>query len=197
MPNPYLIQQTLKDELKNELFGSLASMRCFQIYMQSDGEGAARVARRALELLSRDDLAERGFTMIILAVALQMTGDVKGAKSAVYSAMTDRSARGDNGATFMTRLLNGLCFVHWIDADLKGLSLAAKDSADLGMQANLWEVLSGSLHFKAAVHYHRNELSAVEGDLQVLLQRKAIANLEFHAQSLIISALTHGALENS
>ena len=192
-----LLNSGVEYEHKNELLGSLASMRCFQLYVQSDGEGAALAARRALNLLSPDDLAERGFTMIIFAVALQMTGDVKGAKSAVYSAMTDSSTQGEFGATLMTRLLNALCFVHWIDADLKHLNLAATESANLGVQSELWEVLSGAVHFKAAVHYHRNELSAVEDDVQFQVRKMAVANTEFHAQNLIIAALAHDALDNS
>jgi LuxR family maltose regulon positive regulatory protein len=191
-----LLDAGVEYEFKNELLGSLDSMRCFQFYMQSDGEGAARVARRALDLLSKDDLAERGFAMLILAVALQMTGDIKGAKGAVYAAMSDESAKGDFGATFMTRLLVSLCFVHWMDADLKNLDLVATDSAKLCIHSKLWEVLSGAVHFKAAVHYHRNELSAVENDLQVEVRRKAIANPEYRAQNLIVWALASQALEN-
>ena len=192
-----LLATGVEYEHKNELLGSLASMRCFQLYMQSDGEGAARVARRALDLLSKDDLAERGFAMLMLAVGLQMTGDSKGAKSAVYSAMTDRATQGEFGATLMTRLLMTLCYIHWMDADLKHLGLAAKETENLCLQSELWEVLSGAVHFKAAVHYDQNELSAVEADLQDTLEKKAIFNTEFRALNLIISALTHDALENS
>ena len=192
-----LLGSGVEYEHKNELLGSLASVRCFQRYMQSDGEGAVRVARRALDLLSKDDLAERGFAMLILTLGMQMTGDIKGAKSVVYSAMTDKSTQGEFGATFMTRLFNTLCFFHWIDADLKNLYLAATDSTNLGTQSELWEVVSGAVHFQAAAHYHQNELSAVEGDLQDFLQRKAIANTEFYSLNLIISALAHDALGHS
>ena len=192
-----LLDTGVEYDHKNELRGSLASMRCFQLYMQSDGEGAARVARRALDLLSKDDLAERGFATLMLTLGMQMTGDVKGAKSVVYSAMTDKSTQGEFGATFMTRLLNTLCFFHWMDADLKSLYLAATDSTNLGTQSELWEIVSGAVHFQAAAHYHQNKLSAVEGDLQDFLQRKAIANTEFYSQNLIISALARDALDKS
>ncbi|MDX2413301.1 MAG: LuxR C-terminal-related transcriptional regulator [Woeseiaceae bacterium] len=192
-----LLASGVEYEHKNELLGSLASVRCFQRYMQSDGQGAIRVARRALDLLSKDDLAERGFAMLILTLGMQMTGDVKGAKSVVYSAMTDQSTQGEFGATFTTRLFNTLCFFHWMDADLKNLYLAATDSTNLGTQSELWEVVSGAVHFQAATHYHQNDLSAVERDLQDFLRRKAIANTEFYSLNLIISALAHDALDNS
>jgi LuxR family maltose regulon positive regulatory protein len=187
----------LEDGLKRELRGSVASMRCFQFYMESDGERAVQAARRAHDLLPPDDFAERGFAMLLLAAALQMTGDVKGAKGAIHSAMTDKLAHADKGATYITRLLDGLCFIHWMDASLNEVKLAVKDAEEMARQANLWEVLSGILQFKAAVHYHHNELSAVEDDLRDLLCRKAIANPEFYAYSLVISTLTQEALGDS
>jgi len=192
-----LLDSGVEYDHKNELLGSVASMRGFQLFMQSDGEGAARVGQQALDLLSKDDLAQRGFAMLMLAMGLQMTGDIKGAKNAVYSAVTDNSTLGEFAATLKTRLLITLSFLHWTDADLKHLDLTARETENLCLQSELLEVLSGAVHFKAAVHYHQNELSAVEGDLRDFLQRKAIANTEFRAQILIISALTHDALENS
>jgi len=187
----------IEDGLKGELHGSLASMRCFQFYMDSDGERAVRTARRAHDLLSPNDLAEHGFAMLLLGASLQMTGDVKGATDTIYSAMADELARNDDGATYMTRLLDALCFVHWMNGDLKEMKLAANDAEELCMRENLWEVLSGILHFKATAHYHHNELSAIDSDLGILLRRKAIENPEFQAYCLIISALAQEALGNS
>ena len=185
------------DALNRELHGSLASMRCYQFYMMSDGESAARAARQALEYLPKDGFAERGFAMVILGAALQMTGDANSARSKICAAMADESADGNANATYVTRLLAALCFVHWMEAELKELNLAAKNAEELCAQAGLYEVLTGALQFKAAVHYHRNELSTVEGDLKELLCRKAINSPEFHAHSLIISSLTHEELGDS
>ncbi|MCO4812835.1 MAG: hypothetical protein KC572_14635 [Gammaproteobacteria bacterium] len=183
--------------IKSELHGSLASMRCSQFYVESDGEGAVGAARRALELLPPDDLAERGFAMIILAVALQMSGDVNQAKSTIYAAMADFPADGDDSDTYTTRLLAALFFIQWMDADLKGLDLVARQTVEISTRADLWEVLSCAVHMQAAVHYQTNNLSAVEGDLREFFHKKSIASAEFYAQSLVISALASEVLGNS
>jgi len=186
----------LGDRIKRELYGSLASMRCYQFYAQFDGESAARAARQALDLLPADDLAERGYAMILLSVALQMTGDLKTAKETVYSEMTGPSAQRAEGATYVTRLLVALCFVHWMDADLQQLDLVARNADELCRRADLWEALSVVSHFKSAVHYHQNRLSAVDDELRDLLRKKAIPNPEFCAQNLAILAVTQQALGN-
>ena len=158
-----------EDGSTSELYGSLASMRCYQFYAESDGEAAARASRQALALLPPDDMAERGFAIILLGAALQMIGDVKGAKDNIYSAIAEASARAEDSPTYMTRLLAALCYGYWMDADLKELELVAKDTETPSRRADLWEVLSVALHFKAATHYHQNRLSAVEDDLRVLI----------------------------
>jgi LuxR family maltose regulon positive regulatory protein len=187
----------IDDGTKSELYGSLASLRCYQFYAQSDGEAAVRAARQALELLPPGDLAERGFAMLILGAAMQMVGAVKDAKDTVYSAMAEESACADGGSTYMARLLVTLCFVDWMDADLKELDLVANETASYCRPADLWEILSCALHFKAAVHYHQNKLSAIDNDLRDLLRKKAIANLELYAHSLVIQGVAQEALGNS
>ena len=166
-------------------------------YAQSDGEAAARASRQALELLPPDDMAERGYAIILLGASLQMIGDSKGAKDMIYSAIAEASARVEDRPTYMTRLLAALCYVHWMGADLKELELVARDLERLSRRANLWEVLNVALHFKAACHYHQNRLSAVEDDLRDLLRKKAIASPELYAHSLIILALAQEALGKS
>jgi LuxR family maltose regulon positive regulatory protein len=187
----------IDDGIKKELYGSLASMRCYQFYAQSDGDAAVRAARQALELLAPDDLAERGFAIILLGAALQMKGDVKGAIDNIYSAISEASTQGEDRPTYMTRLLAALCYVYWMDADLKKLEPVANDTERLGRRADLWEALSVALHFIASCHYHRNRLSAIEDNLRDLLYKKAIASPELYAHSLIILVLAQEALGKS
>lgn len=192
-----LIEKTdMKQAHKDALHGSLASMRCYQLYLQADPERVVQEARRALDLLSPDDLAERGFATLMLSLGMQMSGDVKGARKTLHYAMTDKSIMAASGATLITRLHTSLCFVNWIDADLTNLELAAKDCVDLATQSGLEEVLSGGLHFQASCHYQRNELSAVVSELESQVRKPAVANAEFRALNLTILALAHQAADN-
>ncbi|MFV2089800.1 MAG: LuxR C-terminal-related transcriptional regulator [Pseudomonadales bacterium] len=188
---------TIDRELRQELEGSLESSRCYQLYVMSDGPGALDKARRALELLPEDSLAERGFAFIILAGALQMNGDIELARKTLYAAMSDGSGGEGASVTFSSRLLLALDFVQWMDADLNGLAPTAERGSEMAASANLAEALAVSHSFQAAVLYHRNELVAVHDLLQDVTHDKAIANAEFYAQCLIISSLTHQELGNT
>jgi LuxR family maltose regulon positive regulatory protein len=178
------------DELKRELLGSLESSRCFNLWLMSDGEAAVAAARRSLELLPKDSLAERGFAMIILGGAMQMTGDTRGALDTIYAAMPDESSAA-NRPTFVTRLLAALCFVRWMDGDLVGLQPSANELAALSSAAGLLEVLTIAEHFLAALDYHHNRLEAVVVRLADVSRSDVVISAEFHAHNMIIAGLAH------
>ena len=184
----------IDDILKGELRGSLASMRCYQFYVMSDGEGAVRAARQAIELLPPDGLAERGYAMILLGAGMQMTGDATGAKRTLYAALSEETATSESGVIYRTRVIVALGFLYWMNAELSALEANAETTEELALPIDHWQVLTCALHFKAAVHYHRNELSAVEGDLKALLDHKAIRNPDLHSHCLVILALSQQAL---
>lgn len=188
---------TLEKELVQELHGSLESTRCFQLYAMSDGIGAVDAARRALTLLPDDSLAERGFALIILGAALQMTGNIDLAKKELYAAMSDGSGAAASNTTFSSRVMLALGFVQWMDADLSALRLTGEQGGVFAVSGSLRESLAVSRSFQAAVSYHRNELAAVHDCVQDITQSRAIANAEFYAQCLILSALAHQELGNS
>jgi LuxR family maltose regulon positive regulatory protein len=78
-----------------------------------------------------------------------------------------------------------------MQGDLGALRPPAQEVISLASTADLAEALAVASCMLGAVLYHRNELSAVHSSLQELLGRKAVANAEFHADCLIISALAH------
>jgi LuxR family maltose regulon positive regulatory protein len=184
----------IDQELRLELLGSLESTRCYQFYAMSDGHAAAEKARRALELLPDDSLAERGFALIILAAALQMTGDIESAKRALYAAMSGGGIAERSSVTLSSRVLISLGFVQWMDADLSGLRPTAEQGAVQAGSFNLGEALAVLRSFQGAVLYHRNELVEVHECLRDVTQSRAIANAEFYAQCMIISSLTYQEL---
>ena len=181
----------IDEELRQELLGSVESTRCYQLYAMSDGHAAVEKARRALELLPDDSLAERGFALIILAAALQMTGDVDSAKKILYDAMSGGGVAEDSSVTLSSRVLIALGFVQWMDADLSGLKPTAEQGAAQAGSSNLGEALAVLRSFQGAVLYHRNELVDVHDRLRDVTQSRAIANVEFYAQCMIISSLTY------
>jgi len=148
-------------------------------------------------LLPDDSLAERSFAFIILGAALQMSGKIDLAKKELYAAMTDGSGNEASSNTFSSRLMIALGFVQWLEADLSALGPTGEQGSALAVSGSLRESLTVSRSFQAAVLYHRNELAAVNDCLKDITQSRAIANAEFHAQCLILSALAHQELGNS
>jgi LuxR family maltose regulon positive regulatory protein len=187
----------LDDGTRRELRGSIESTRCYQLYTMSDGPAAAAAARKALELLPTESLAERGFASIILGGALQMTGEFSEGRRVLYASMSDPSAGGAQSPTLKTRLLVGLAFIHWMHGDLNALKPLVEETVALAEQMDLREVLTVAKTFEAAIYYQRNELTTVHDVLRDLLHRRAIANAEFHVQCMISLALAHQALGNS
>jgi LuxR family maltose regulon positive regulatory protein len=184
----------IDQELRRELLGSMESSRCFQLYAMSDGPGAVEKARQSLELLPDDSLAERGFALIIMAAALQMTGEVESAKKILYAAMSGGGTAEDLSVILSSRVLIALGFVQWMDADLSGLRPTAEQGAAQAALVNLGEALAVLRSFQGAVLYHRNELVDVHDRLRDVTQTRAIANAEFYAQCMIISSLTYQEL---
>ena len=180
----------IDQELRQELLGSMESTRCYQSYALSDGTAAVEKARRSLELLPDDSYAERGFALIILAVALQMIGDVELARKKLNDAMSGGGVAQDSSVTLSSRVLIALGFVQWMDADLSGLRATAEQGAMQAASAKLGEALTVLRSFQGAVLYHRNELVDVHERLGDITQSRAIANAEFYAQCMIISSLT-------
>jgi len=173
-----------------ELIGSVESLRCYQHYAHSRGTLAADSARYALTQLPPDSLAERGFAMILLGAALQMTGELELAKRTVYDAMTE-SCTDDTSGTYRSRLFVSLCFIQWMNADLPGLELTSREITESDEQAVLGETHTLASFFQAAVHYHENKLADAESALQTVLLHKSVANENFFAQCTYIAALVY------
>jgi LuxR family maltose regulon positive regulatory protein len=178
------------DELRRELLGSLESSHCYNLWLQSDGVGAASSARRALDLLPEESLAERGFAMIVLGVALQMSSEARKALDVIYAAMPDESSAA-NHPTFVSRLLVALIGIHWMDADLDGVRSSANELESSSSAAGLMEVLTIAINYQSAVDYHHNRLHAVVARLDDVARSDVVISAEFHAQSMIIAALAH------
>lgn len=180
-----LKESSADNELLSELEGSLESLRCFQLYSDSQAAAAVASAKRAYDLLPPDSETERGFAMILLGGAMQMTGQVEEARSAFLrempSAVSDRP-------TFTTRLLNGLSFINWIDADLAGLVPVAKRTIEVSEVHGLREIFTIGNSLLGSAEYHWNQLEALVERLEPIVEYEAVFNAEFHAQCMILCA---------
>jgi LuxR family maltose regulon positive regulatory protein len=186
-----------KDEIHDELEGSLASLSSFLCYLKADSAGAEQQARLALDHLPLESAGERGFAMITLTCAMQMAGDATDAQRALTAAIATASASSDTHPTYVIRLLVARCFVSWMNAELSPLDRAAQEAITLAQSAQLLECQAAARSLRAAAHYHWNDLAMVQRILLPSIRGGAVVSAEFQAQCLIIWSLTEQALGNS
>jgi LuxR family maltose regulon positive regulatory protein len=171
-----------------ELRGEYHALRSLQHYLGApcDGTRALAHAREALQRIPLRQHSARGFATIMLAMSCQMTGDLRGAFSAVSEAMSETEGIH---TTHHTRLLitNGL--LNWVEADLSGLQQAAGQLLDLSLKLDLPESIVIGHNLLGIGHYCRNELDAAEKELTAALEHKHINMFNF-AHSAFALALT-------
>ena len=127
--------------------GEILAVRSVFAYHGGDGRGALELAWRALELLPREAMSERAYAELSLGVSLQMTGDLPGAFEAIYEAI-ERSAASH--PTHRARLLQTLCFMHWIAADPAACRQVAGTMREFGRANELLETIVYANYFLGA-----------------------------------------------
>jgi len=79
-----LLDREADEEQKSRLRGSLAALRCLERYVEGDSQDALESSRTALSLLPPDCSLERGQSILILSMSLQVLGDLDQARENVY-----------------------------------------------------------------------------------------------------------------
>ena len=184
-----LDSKQLDSDEEFSLRGSLESLRCYQHYCNSKGSRAVESARYALKHLPADCFAERGFSLLLLANSLQMTGEYELAKQTIYDVIATDVPSDDAGRTLRGRLFMSLCFIHWIAANLQGLKTTSAELVEAGGSLELQESHLIGRYFQAAVLYHENKLGEAGTALENVMQYRAVANVDYFTQCAFINAL--------
>ncbi len=180
-PNPGLIER---------LRGGVNALRSHQMYVKGQGDLAIKCAERGLKLLPPECLSERSYALVILGRALQMCGDLEGARSCIYAELTEDSMLTD---PFRARLLLVLCVIDWIAADLPSLHLAANELVKLDMESGLKEGGSFGHMFVGVAHYQQNELSKAEASLLSVAAQSEVSNFQFFIENTFALASVYQA----
>ncbi|MEE4382441.1 MAG: LuxR C-terminal-related transcriptional regulator [Pseudomonadales bacterium] len=184
----------LSEDVERELRGSMESLRCYELYMQGQGERSLASARRALELLPTEDLAERGFAYIMLAGSLHMLGRLSEAKAVLQAALVAPAGLGEVPPVLRTRILAAHGFLFLMQGEPTALQSMGREVLRTGREAGLSEITVVGLHLEAAAHYERNELVAARDVLAGSLGGRTIGNAEYEAQNLIVDGLAQQEL---
>ncbi len=139
--------------------GEFQTLRSFQYFSTGQMSLAEITAREALNFLPLRQSSIRGFTVMALALATQMQGNLNQAYQVVHDAMQKEEA---SVPVYKSMLLAALCFISWISADCKKLKLAAAQLLKHGQENNLPETSYISRFFSGILCYRQNHLDLAE-----------------------------------
>lgn len=172
--------------------GSVLALRSLQRYIEGRAEVAVACAEDALRRLAAGSLHARVLAQAVIASALQMRGDLPGARQWIQEALA-RSA-GPIGVC-QPPLLSTLCFLEWMAADLSALQWLARQnnrSSELGSGGEGNLALAG--YFLGLVQYQRNELALAEATLLSALDPQHAPCLGYRTEISFVLAAVYQAL---
>jgi len=123
---------------------------------------AIEFGNRALEHLPEECASERVYAQLSLAVSHQMVGEAQEGFEVVYAAL-EREGRAN--PTVHSRLLQALCWMHWMGGDMHSLEQAARSLLDVGRKSGFRETMVHGQYFLGAAQYHLNRLDDAEETL--------------------------------
>jgi LuxR family maltose regulon positive regulatory protein len=172
------------------LDGELAALKAARYYLEGIGKKAISSAKEALEKISLHHASERAFALLVLSFAYQISGSIKDAHAVLYNGLEQSEAYSQ---TFRTRLLFGLCFINWLQADLSSLQQVARQVLDDGLEHDLLESTSFARYFLGIAHYRRNEVERAEENLFSAVKEGRAVNINTFVHSSFALAFTYQA----
>ena len=142
-------------------------LKSFVLYLQSDGPGTVANTKLALEKLDPQALSMQGICQIMMAAGYQMSGKLKKAYETVRNALKKDVP---HGTAYHSWLFSGLCFLHWMAADLTGVRQGVHQLLKLGQESSLPRSIAFGHYFSGIFHYLRNELADAETQLGLAVQ---------------------------
>lgn len=160
------------------LWGEFWVLRSLQSYLNTDGQKALEQATKALELLPYENGSERGFGVIMQAVAMQMNGETLKSQNLVMDAL---KINHSVETTYHARLLGALCFVYWMDGALKDLQQTAAVYLELGKKIHLSETVAHGHFFLGVSSYEINEIETAHFHLsKVVIEDRTLKLVNRH-----------------
>lgn len=166
----------------------LTAMRL--LVRESDAPGTIRLTQRALQVLSRDKYQVRSIAWINLAAAYQMEGESEQAHRVLRDALSEDVVSNEPPRA---TLFGAVCFVHWMDGDLRALEERAKQVLFVSGKSELPEVIAWASYFAACAQYEQDNLPEAEQNARRVFHKYSTAALAPLANSAFILASCYRA----
>jgi len=143
----------------NRLIDEISSLRSLIAYFTGDAEGAIFQARKSLERLDPELWIVRVMVRMYLSASLLLSGDAHGWYHVLYGAFEEEKVQNK---LFKATLLNTICNIHWITAELDSMAQAANQCIALSKEADYRQMLGYGYYHLGRVCYQQNELAMAE-----------------------------------
>lgn len=185
-----LPQSALGQEEANHLQGEISALRSLMAYLKADPQAAIIHAEHSIQTTRPEFWIVRVLARITLGLALQMTGDLSGAYTAVYSGFEKEDVQSK---AFKATLLNTACNLYWVAADLQGLALAAEQGFALSHDAISPQIQLYMSYFLGLVAYQKHDLNSAEEHFSAVVRQPYLTYDDGYAYSACGLAFTYQA----
>jgi LuxR family maltose regulon positive regulatory protein len=186
-----LMERTPDSGAVIRLQGELDTLRSLVSYHMAEGRQTCTFAQQALHKLSNEQNSVAGLAVMLSGLSYQMLGDLESALTIVHKALRKLKVKG---STYHARLMLTLCFMGYMEANLKDVLKSAKQCLKLGQEFKLGESIAHGHYFLGICHYDRNDLAAAENYLVPVVKGPYIVNSHNFAYSAFCLALAYQAL---
>jgi len=170
---------SIESDEKTMISAEIDALRTTLLYAKGEVDRAIESAERVLRTLHPESNSMRGQTALILAMALQGKGNLDRALKTIRNTMDNTSF---SNHVIHTKMLTGLCVVHWLEGDIPGMKQPALQLLRLGEESHLPESISFGRYFLGCFHYIRNELTESESHFTAVVETRYLAREHYHAQ---------------
>jgi LuxR family maltose regulon positive regulatory protein len=189
-----LLETSQESPERIRIVGEIDALRTTQLYSAGEIDRAISAAERTLRALHPEAHSMRGQTLLILAMAYQARGKLDQALRVIYD-MQDRYAL--SSGVLATKLLMGLCVIHWLEGNTEGMKEPALQLLRLGKERNLPESATFGRYFLGCLHYVRNELAEAEPHFTAVVAERYLARAHYYAHCAFGQALCYSAWGHS
>jgi ATP/maltotriose-dependent transcriptional regulator MalT len=179
-------------QLDLALQSEVATLKSFYYFSTAQAGRAEEAARFALAHLPVNSFSLRGFSLIMLALALQMRGEAAESLRVIDTAWNEEE---QITPVFRTMLLAALCYHRWIGAELMELQTPAELLIETGTRDGLPETVEVGRFFCGISSFERNELERAETYLLPVFKKPVqgelvVPSIVTYCQSSFALALT-------
>jgi LuxR family maltose regulon positive regulatory protein len=156
-----------------QLSAEVDVLRSMLYFYTLDRERSLACAERALKTAPLTCSIVRGYAWMYCAGARQAKGDGRGAVSTLAEALKED---GLHGNAFPMHPYRGLCTVHWMNADLANLALAADRMLQVAQERDLSEGVGWGHYYLGCALYQQNDLDGAEREFAAVVRQRYVAH---------------------